>query len=163
MPKALGIKGTYQAVRSANGPAQHIAVSLVGLTYAGMFVGMVPDAILWAWVASSALVLIATIWLKKVWLKRSLLLDFTLSFMVLTFYFMHDPAPTGPVYHVMGADGVMQGHTRGNHGMDIIDKFSHAVACVMMAGWSLYLSNLVQRQLLEAERFEVDFEGEVLK
>jgi hypothetical protein len=37
------------------------------------------------------------------------------------------------------------------------------LACVMMAGWSLYLSNLVQRQLLEAQRFEVAFDGEVLK
>jgi hypothetical protein len=128
-----------------------------------MFVGMVPDVILWAWVASSALVLIATIWLKKVWLKRSLLLDFTLSCMVLTFYFMHDHAPTSPVYYVMGVDSTMQGHTRGNHGMNIIDKLSHAVACVMMAGWSLYLSNLVQRQMLEAQRFEVAFDGEVLK
>ena len=162
MPQSLGIKGTYHAIRSANGPAQHIAVSLVGLTYAGMFIGMVPDVILWAWVASSVLVLLATIWLKKVWLKRSLLLDFTLSCMVLTFYFMHDPAPSGPIYHVMAVDG-MQMANRGGHGMDMIDKFSHALACVMMAGWSLYLSNLVQRQLLEAQRFEVAFDGEVLK
>lgn len=153
MPKALGIKGTYQAIRSANGPAQHIAVSLVGLTYAGMFVGMVPDAILWAWVASSLMVLVATIWLKKVWLKRSLLLDFTLSCMVLVFYFMYDPAPTGPVYHVMTADG-MHTSTRGHHGMSLVDKIAHGVACVMMAAWSLYLSNLVQRQLLELQRFE---------
>ena len=162
MPKALGIKGTYQAIRSANGPAQHIAVALVGLTYAGMFVTMVPDAILWAWAASSALVLVATIWLPKIWLKRSLLLDFTLSCMVLTFYFMHDPAPSGPIYHVMAVDG-MNIANRGDHGMNMIDRFSHALACVMMAGWSLYLSNLVQRQLLEAQRFEVAFDGEVLK
>jgi hypothetical protein len=162
MPKALGVKGTYQAIRSANGPAQHIAVSLVGLTYAGMFTGMVPDAILWAWAISSALVLTATVWLNKVWLKRSLLLDFTLSCMVLKFYFMNDAAPTEPVYHVMSADG-MQMASRGNHGMSMIDTFSHALACVMMAGWSLYLSNLVQRQLLEAQRFEVAFDGGVLK
>lgn len=162
MPKALGIKGTYQAIRSANGPAQHIAVALVGLTYAGMFVKMVPDAILWAWVASSALVLVATIWLPKIWLKRSLLLDFTLSCMVLAFYFMHDPAPSGPIYHVMAVDG-MHIANRGDHGMSMIDQFSRAFACVMMAGWSLYLSNLVQRQLLEAQRFEVAFDGEVLK
>jgi hypothetical protein len=162
MPKALGIKGTYQAIRSANGPAQHIAVALVGLTYAGMFIGMVPHVILWAWVASSVLVLIATVWLKKVWLKRSLILDFTLSCMILTFYFMHEPEPTGPIYYVMAADG-MQMADRGGHGMNAIYKFSHALACVMMAGWSLYLSNLVQRQLLEAQRFEVAFDGEVLK
>lgn len=153
MPKALGIKGTYQAIKSANGPAQHIAVSLVGLTYAGMFVGMVPNVILWAWVAASVLVLLSTVWLKKVWLKRSLLLDFTLSCMVLAFYFMHTPETTGPIYHVMTAEGMHQS-TRGNHGMSLVDKISHGVACVMMAVWSLYLSNLVQRQLLELQRFE---------
>ena len=162
MAQALGIKGTYEAIRSANGPAQHLAVSFVGLTYCGMFIGMVPSFILWAWVASSVLVLASTIWLKKVWLKRSLLLDFTLSCMVLTFYFMHDPAPTGPIYHVMSIDG-MRMADRGGHGMNMIDKASHAFACIFMAGWSLYLSNLVQRQLLERQRFEVAFEGEVLK
>lgn len=162
MPKALGIKGTYQAIRSANGPAQHIAVSLVGLTYAGMFVGMVPSAILWSWVASSALVLVSTVWLRKVWLKRSLLLDFTLSCIVLALYFMHDAMPATPIYHVMTVNGMVEAHT-GQHGMSMIDKFSHGLACIMMATWSLYLSNLVHRQLLEAERFEVAFEGEVLK
>ena len=160
--KPLGLHGTYQAIRTANGPAQHVAISLVGLTYAGMFIGMVPDILLGAWVGASVLVLIATVWLTRQWLKSFLLIDFVLSCMVLTFYFMHDPAPTGPVYHVMTADG-MHTAVRGNHGMSIADKFSHAVACVMMAGWSLYLSNLVQRQQLEAERYEVIFEGETLK
>lgn len=153
MSKALGINGTYQAIKSANGPSQHIAVSLVGLSYAGMFVGMVPNVILWAWVAASVLVLLSTVWLKKVWLKRSLLLDFTLSCMVLVFYFMYDPEPTGPIYHVMTADG-MHTSTRGHPGMSLVDKISHGIACVMMAAWSLYLSNLVQRQILEMQRFE---------
>lgn len=163
MPKALGINGTYQAIRSASGPAQHIAISLVGFTYCGMFVGMVPDNVLLAWAASSLLVLISTIWLKKIWLKRSLLLDFVLSSTVLSFYFMHDhSAPTGPVYHVMKAGG-MQAASRGQDPMNMLDMFSHSLACVMMALWSLYLASLVQRQLLEAQRFEAVFEGEVLK
>jgi lysylphosphatidylglycerol synthetase-like protein (DUF2156 family) len=163
MPNALGISGTYQAIRSSNGPAQHIAISLVGLTYCGMFVGMVPDIVLLAWAASSVLVLLATVWLKKIWLKRSLLLDFTLSFAVLTFYLLHDhSAPTGPVYHVMAVDGMRAG-SRGQDPMNMLDMFSHSLACVMMATWSLYLANLVQRQLLEAQRFEVTFNGEVLK
>ena len=163
MPQALGISGTYQAIRSSNGPAQHIAVSLVGLTYCGMFVGMVPDVVLLAWAASSVLVLLATVWLKKIWLKRALLLDFVLSCAVLTFYFMHDhSAPTGPVYHVMAVDGMRAG-SRGQDPMNMLDMFSRGLACVMMAAWSLYLANLVQRQLLEAHRFEAAFEGEVLK
>lgn len=160
--RALGIKGTYNAIRTANGPAQHIAVSLVGLTYAGMFAGMVPNAVLVAWITSSVLVLIATVWMPKVWLKRSLIADFTLSCVVLAFYFMHSPEPAGPVYHVMTAHG-MEAASRGSHSMGVLDKFSHGLACVMMAVWSLYLSNLVQRQLFEQQRFDVGFEGEVLK
>ena len=158
----LGISGTYHAIRTANGPAQHIAVSVVGLTYAGMFVGMVPDFVLSAWIFSSLLVLIATVWLPKVWLKRSLVADFMLSCVVLAFYFMHEPAPTGPVYHVMTAHG-METASRGPHGMGVIDKFSHGLAGFMMAVWSLYLSNLVQRQVFEQQRFDVGFDGEVLK
>lgn len=151
----LGISGTYQAIRTANGPAQHIAVSLVGLTYAGMFTGMVPDVVLVSWIVSSVLVLIATVWLPKVWLKRSLITDFTLSCVVLAFYFMHSPEPTGPVYHVMTAHG-MEAAVRGSHSMSAVDKFSHGLACVMMAVWSLYLSNLVQRQIFEQERFNAN-------
>jgi len=163
MTQALGIRGTYQAIRTANGSAQHIAVSLVGLSYCGMFIGVVPDPILYAWAGSSGLVLLATVWFRKIWLKRALLLDFILSFTVLTFYLMHDhDAPTGPVYHVMKAHG-MEVASRGQSAMGMLDMFSHSLACVMMAVWSLYLANLVQRQLLEAHRFEVAFEGEGLK
>ncbi len=163
MANALGISGTYQAIRSASGPAQHIAISLVGLTYCGMFVGMVPDIVLLSWAASSVLVLLATVWLKKIWLKRALLLDFVLSCSVLTFYFMHDhSAPTGPVYHVMTADGMRAG-SRGQDPMNMLDMFSHSLASAMMAAWGLYLSWLVERQLLEAQRYEAVFEGEVLK
>lgn len=160
--KPLGLTGTYEAIRSANGPAQHIAASLVGLTYAGMFVDMVPDVVLISWAAASVLVLASTIWLRRQWLKRFLLLDFTLSCMVLTFYFLHEPPAPDFVYHTMTATG-MTSHSIGAHTMSMLDMFSHAVACVMMAAWSLYLSNLVHRQILEAERYEIVFEGEVLK
>lgn len=163
MTTALGIRGTYRAIQSASGPAQHIAVSLVGLTYCGMFAGMVPDVILWAWAVSSLMVLAGTVWLPKIWLKRSLILDFVLSFTVLTFYFMHDHnIPTGPVYYVMTVNG-MEAGSRGQSMMSMLDMFSHGLACVMMALWSMYLANLVQRQILESQRFEVFFEGEVVK
>lgn len=142
------------AIRTANGPAQHVAISLVGLTYCGMFVGMVPDLLIAAWVGSSALVLASTVWLTREWLKLFLLMDFVLSCMVLTFYFMHDSAPDVSMYHVMTIDG-MQTASRGSHGMSIADQFSHALACVMMAGWSLYLADLVGRQMLEAERYDI--------
>lgn len=163
MTSALGINGTYHAIRTSSGSAQHIAVSLVGLTYCGMFAGVVPDAILYAWAGSSALVLLTTVWCRKIWLKHALLLDFVLSFTVLTFYLMHDhSAPTGPVYHVMKAHG-MEAVSRGQYPMGVLDMFSRVLACVMMAAWSLYLANLVQRQILESHRFAVAFEGEILE
>ena len=57
----------------------------------------------------------------------------------------------------------MEAVSRGQSAMGMFDIFSHSLACVLMAAWSLYLANLVQRQILEAHRFEVAFEGEVLK
>ena len=92
----LGLSGTYNAIKTANGPAQHIACSMVGITYAGMFYQMVPDLILMGWVGTSVLVALAVIWLNKKILMVTLLADFVLSMMVLTFYLMHDPAPVGP-------------------------------------------------------------------
>lgn len=162
MPNRLGIRGTYEAIRGANGPAQHIAFSIVGLTYAGMFVDMVPDLILWAWAAASVLVVVATVWFHRIWLKRALVVDFTLSCLVLSFYFLHTPVSTEPIYHVMTADGLTTA-SRSSHSMSTLSSASHSIACLMMAVWSLYLANLVHRQLLEAERFTVAFEGEVIK
>ena len=148
----LGIRGAYQAVRTANGPAQHIACSIVGLTYAGMFHGMVPDLILWGWAAMSVMVLLAVIWLPKILLKVALLGDFTFSALVLAFYFMHDPKPVGFVYY--SAANRRHGQAPGMTQMSFVDTRSHAGAVVMMALWSLYLSNLVHRQLLEKARFD---------
>ena len=162
MSKALGISGTYQAIRSSNGPAQHIAVSLVSVSYAGIFSTVVPHILLLAWAASSLLVLIATVWLKKIWLKRALLLAFVLSCAVLTFYFMHDSPPTETVYYVMTAHG-MEAGSRGQDPMSMIDMFSHGLACAITALWTLGLASLVQRQMLESQRFEAAFDGEVLK
>jgi len=34
-----------------------------------------------------------------------------------------------------------------------MEVISHALAVIIMAAWSLYLSNLVSRQILEGKRF----------
>ena len=158
----LGIKGTYQAVRSASGPAQHIACSLVGLTYAGMFVGMVPDPILTAWALLSVTVLVAVVWLPKIVLKYALLADFVVSALVLSFYLLHDPKPVGFVYYSLTPGG-MTSHSPGMSAMTLIDQICHSAAVIMMACWSLYLANLVHRQLLEATRMVFVLEGEEIK
>lgn len=147
----LGLSGTYQAIRSANGPAQHLSCAVVGLTYAGMFAGMVPAAILAGWAAMSAIIVVAVIWLPKMALKYALLADFVFSALVLTFYFMHDPQPQGFVYYSLG--NMNRGHSPEMNSMGSLEILSHALAVVVMAGWSLYLSNLVSRQILEVERF----------
>lgn len=147
----LGLRGTYRAIRSANGPAQHLSCAIVGLTYAGMFAGMVPAPILVGWASMSALILVAVVWLPKVVLKYTLLADFVFSALVLTFYFMHDPAPKGPVYYSSANMG--RGYAPEMHSMTSLEVISHALAVIIMAAWSLYLSNLVSRQILEGKRF----------
>lgn len=158
----LGLRGTYNAIRTANGPAQHIACSVVGITYAGMFYRMVPDAILAGWVGTSVLVAIAVVWLNKKILMATLIADFVLSMLVLTFYLMHDPAPVGPIYYGLNA-GNMVRYSPTENEMGIIEMFSHGLATVIMAAWSLYLANLVHRQILERTRMIFVLEGEEVK
>lgn len=148
----LGLRGTYKAIRTANGPAQHISCAIVGLTYAGMFAGMVPGPILVAWAATSVMIIAAVVWLPKLVLKYTLLADFVFSAMVLTFYFMHDPKPQGYVYYTAG--NMTRGHAPQMSSMTMMEMLSHSVAVIVMASWALYLSNLVSRQILERKRFD---------
>ena len=156
--QAYGLQGTLEKVRNANGPAQHIACAVCGAIMAGMFVNHVNIYLVTAWAGMSVLVLLATVWFPRILLKYTLLADFFLSMIVLFQYMMaHDHSPTSPVYHVMRADGKMSGFTRGNDGMSMIDQVAHAAALIWLAGWSLYLANLVHRQILENKRFSNDY------
>ena len=158
----LGLRGTYRAVRSANGPAQHIACAVIGITYAGMFYHMVPLPILTGWVVTSVLVAVSVIWLSKKILKLSLIADFVLSMLVLTFYLMHDPAPNGSVYYTAHLGGVTR-YAPQEMSMNMIEMFSHGLACGIMALWTVYLANLVSRQELERQRMVYVLEGEEVK
>ena len=158
----LGLRGTYEAIRTANGPAQHLAAAITGVIYAGMFVDMVPNPILISWAAVSVLIIGAVVWLDKKWLMILLIIDFVLSCMVLSFYLMHDPAPVGPVYYNMN-NGNMVRYAPMQNEMGMIDMFAHSVASVVMALWSLYLANLVMRQRLERQRMVFVLEGEEVK
>ena len=152
--KAHGFRGALENVRSSNGTAQHIACAICGSIMAGMFVKHVDGYLVTAWAMMSIVVLVATVWLPRVVLKYTLLADFFLSMIVLFQYMMvEDNSPPIPVYHVLRADGTMIGHTRGIDGMSMIDQVAHASALVWLAGWSLFLANLVHRQILENKRF----------
>lgn len=148
----LGLRGTWNAVRTANGPAQHIACAVVGLTYAGMFAGMVPSWIIVLWSLTSVATISSVIWFSKKVLKHILLMDFSLSMMVLTFYYMHEQPVVGFVYYSAG--NMVRGYAPAMHEMPMVEMLAHGAAVVVMAVWSLSLAALVNRQILEKERFD---------
>lgn len=155
--KAYGIKGTIEKVLNANGPAQHLACAMSGLIMAGMFTGHVNSHLICLWGTMSILVAVATVWFSRLLLKYTLLADFFLSMVVLFQYMMYEaPKPMHPVYHVMTADG-MSTAKRPNDPMHMtyVDEVAHAAALIWLALWSLYLANLVHRQILERKRFAI--------
>ncbi len=157
--KAYGLKGTLEKVRNANGPAQHLSCAMSGLIMAGMFVGHVDEMLICIWGTMSILVAVATVWFSRVLLKYTLLADFFLSMVVLFQYMMYEaPKTMHPVYHVMTVDG-MSTASRPNDPMtmSIVDEVAHAAALVWLALWSLYLANLVHRQILERKRFANEY------
>jgi hypothetical protein len=153
--RAYGLRGTIDKIRTANGPAQHIACAICGIIMAGMFVGHVNAYLVMAWGGLSVAVVFATIWLPRILLKYTLLADFFLSTIVL-FQYMMKPASDViiPVYHVMTVNG-MERASRPTHDMHmtLIDQYAHAAALIWLAIWSLYLANLAHRQILEHKRF----------
>ena len=108
------------------------------------------------------MVAVSVIWLSKRILLGALLADFVLSMLVLTFYLMHDPAPNGSVYYTAHLGGVTR-YAPQEMSMNMIEMFSHGLACGIMAAWSLYLANLVHRQMLERQRMVYVLEGEEVK
>ena len=154
MQSAYGLKGTIEKVRNANGPAQHIACSITGLIIAGMFAGMVHPVIISTWAGLSVLVIVATIWLKRVHLKYVLLADFVLSMVVMFQYLMYEePMPIQPVYYTMTANGMSSAaRPMMDMAMTSIETVAHVAAVIWLSVWSLYLANLVHRQILERKR-----------
>lgn len=152
--KAYGLRGTIQKVRTANGPAQHLACAICGIIMAGMFADHVNGYLVLAWGGLSIVVVLATVWMPRFILKYVLLADFFLSTIVLFQYLMKpEVVSTEPVYHIMASDGMRQA-MRPTHEMhmSMVDQYAHAAALIWLALWSLYLANLVQRQILEHKR-----------
>lgn len=152
--KRLGIKGTIDAIKSANGPAQHVALSITGLIMAGMFFEMVNVWIVLLWAVSSFLVIFATVWLPKITLQYILITDFFLSMIVCFQYLMYEePKPMAPIYYSMGANGMSQAaRPTMEMSMSHVETAAHVVAVIWLSLWSLYLANLTHRQILERKR-----------
>lgn len=153
--QAYGLHGTFEKVKNANGPAQHLACAMCGLIMAGMFVTHVETTLICAWGTMSLLVVFATVWLPRIILKYTLLADFVLSMIVLFQYMMYEPPkPMENVYFTATANGMEQAVRPMAHmPMTTVDEVAHAAALIWLAGWSLYLANLVHRQILEHKRF----------
>jgi len=144
----LGVRGTVDKIKSANGPAQHLLLAGWGVVCAGMFDGMgVPDPIIIMWAMTSMFVFIAVVWLPLVALQWTLVLDFFLSVCVFYFYSTYDPMPLANVYYTNTMSGMEMAHRDVQaHG---IAKWAHYISLWFMASHALYLANLVQRQRLE--------------
>lgn len=129
--KPLGIQGLKQALRSANGPAQHLLMGVWGLiTTAGFWQVGVPVPVLLAWALASITVVYCTVWATKPTLLRALKLDTMLTVMVLSLYLWEEWI-TGIMTPVFFAGRVLAGSVLAMHGF--------------------YLIDLVHRQILDAQ------------
>ena len=129
--KPLGIQGLKQALRSANGPAQHLLMGVWGLiTTAGFWQVGVPVPVLLAWAMASIMVVYCTVWATKPTLLRALKLDTMLTVMVLSLYLWEEWI-TGIMTPVFFAGRVLAGSVLAMHGF--------------------YLIDLVHRQILDAQ------------
>ena len=143
--KALGIKGTYEALRSASGTAQHLMFSVWGVIAAGGFFALgISDFHLIAWVSASIAVMYCTVWAGKTWLLWALRVDVMITLAVLLEYFAviaNEGIPT-PVFFL-----------------------ARLAAASTLLVHGLYLSNLVRRQILEHKQFadilEVEFTSDI--
>jgi len=135
-------------VASANGQAQIVSYSLWGVLLAGMFWDACPDhvpnPVLAAWGALSLACLPVAIWAPKKILQVLLVADMVLTTVIAAMYFAHDPEATTLVYKVQESGEFVQSS---------VSMVFSEIALVWMIAHSLYLANLIQRQILEAKRF----------
>lgn len=150
-----GLRGTYQKVVSANGPAQMLTYAFWGVLMAGMFQGVCDKCftpeLLAFWGVISASVAVATVWFPLSWLRNLLLLDVVVSAYILTVFLLHEPHVTEFVYMAMTNEGMKTRPSSTGHSMS--DWF-HASALIWMTLHAVYLADLTNRQLLEKKRFE---------
>ena len=139
--KPLGLKGTYQSLRSANGTAQHLLLSIWGIIAAGGFYAVgISNLHLIAWVLASILVAYCTIWRGKWCLLWALRFDVMISAIVL-----------GEYLWIEWDTGINT----------LVFFLGRLAAGVILLAHGLYLANLVRRQMLEHKRFEVEFISDI--
>jgi hypothetical protein len=152
-----GIKATYKAVRSANGPAQMLTYSFWGILMAGMFSGVcdmcITPNMLFVWGTLSFLVAPTTIWFNKTWLKNLLLADVVMSAWILVIFLMHEPHTVTPVYYSYGVNGLTQA-ARPSNMVHNVSEWFHLASLIFLTLHAVYLADLTNRQILERKRFQ---------
>jgi len=138
--KPLGLSGLKKALRSANGPAQHLLMGAWGLiTTAGFYEVGIPAYLLITWALASLGVIYCTVWAGKRFLLNVLKLDTMLTIMVLCLY-LYEEYTTGITTPIFFAGRVVAGAVLSFHG--------------------IYLVDLVQRQIHEALYLEERLKNE---
>ena len=143
--KPQGLKGVYESLRSANGTAQHLLLSIWGIIAAGGFYAVgISDVHLVGWVLASVLVTYCTVWRSKWCLLWALRLDVMITAIVLAEYL----------------------YIEWDTGINTVVFFLGRLAAgIILLVHGLYLSNLVRRQMLEHKKFEgileVEFTSEI--
>ena len=151
----LGLRGTYDKVVTANGPAQLLTYSFWGVLMAGMLHGVcemcIPNELLIFWGAVSAAVVPITIWCSQAWLRNILLIDAVTSCYIMMVMVMHEPHTIEPIYHSFGVEGMATHRRTEAHGS--LSEWFHVTSLIWMTLHALYLADLVNRQMLEQRRF----------
>jgi|SRR6056300_808532 hypothetical protein len=130
----LGLHGLKLALRTANGPAQHLLMGVWGIiTTAGFWAVNVPIPFLAVWVLCSLAVIYCTIWSERPRLLFALKADTMLTVTVLSLY-LWEEYTTGITTPVFFAGRL-------------------AAASVLVAH-GFYLIDLVHRQILDAAAFK---------
>lgn len=154
---SLGLSGTLDRIKGANGPAQLVSYSFWGVLIAGIFYGTDPSCfpnwLIASWGAASLAILPIMIWCSRSTLVAALLIDMVLSVYVLMLFLTHQPHAPDLVYYINGLHGyeptlrntMQMGHS--------VSEWFHGYALIWMSLHSLYLANLTQRQILEHKRF----------
>lgn len=157
----LGLKGAWNAIKTSNGTAQHILYGIWGFIIAGMYIDMgVPNSLVTFWALASLVTIFVVIWMSKKLLKLLLLLDVSLTALVLGLYVSHayvvEPMFMEPIYHVSTAEGMVV----AQRALVVLHDFSswsmfisHILPCLVLILHGIYLANLVERQELEKKRF----------
>lgn len=155
MSKALGIRGTYKKVVTANGPAQMLSYSFWGVLMAGMWLGLCnkcyPTELLTLWGAVSASIVPITVWGRTTWLRNVLLFDAVISAYIMVIFFLPEPhVVMHHVYYTNTATGMVPSKRVTGHS---VSDWFHAASVIWMTLHAMYLADLTNRQILEKKRF----------